>query len=223
MPSPTQRIYHLRARCSALSQGTPTTNSLNNPMAGVVAEADQDSQGSIPQPEPAALHGQVEVTPVLLAPHTPLLVSEHAAPAPFVLPAPAPMPAPALLATPVGNTNLNINLNPNAAQPTLMGSLQGVGGIQFTDDEVPENPAAEVPAGQNIQEPIILPGHIMSDEAAFPHAPFVQPFAAVPAVDVVVQPFVPVAGDNPVQQPLLRSLRGFEDIQFEDEGEGEDD
>ncbi|KAG8739268.1 hypothetical protein FRC10_005830 [Ceratobasidium sp. 414] len=69
--------------------------------------------------------------------------------------------------TPALNVDLNVDLNLNPAQPTLMGSFHGIGGIQF--------------AGE-----------------------------------------VPVADDNPVQQPLLRSLWGFEDIQFGNEGEDED-
>ncbi|KAG8743724.1 hypothetical protein FRC10_011506 [Ceratobasidium sp. 414] len=195
------------------------TNDSNNPIAGVaaagvVADAEQVTAGSTPQPEPAALHGQDEVIPVLVSLHGPLLASGDIMP---VLPPLAPVPAHAPPAEPVANIALNPNLNPNAAPPTL-GSLHGIGGIQFADNEMPENPADGAPAGQNDQEPTIVPEHVVPNQAAPPPAPFVQPLApAMPAV--VAQPLGPVADDNPA---LLRSLHGIEGIQFEDESEDDD-
>ncbi|KAG8720158.1 hypothetical protein FRC08_001048 [Ceratobasidium sp. 394] len=67
-----------------------------------------------------------------------------------------------------------------------MGSLHGIGGVQVEENEVPENLAAVVPAGQNSQEPMVLLEDAMPNQVAFPDAPFVQ-------------------------------------LQFEDEGEGDDD
>ncbi|KAG8739397.1 hypothetical protein FRC10_005663 [Ceratobasidium sp. 414] len=43
-----------------------------------------------------------------------------------------------------------------------------------------------------------------------------------PAIAAVAQSLAPVADDNAVEQPLPRSLWGFEGIQFEDEDEAED-
>ncbi|KAG8737081.1 hypothetical protein FRC10_008591 [Ceratobasidium sp. 414] len=214
---------------SGLDQETPITNNLNNPTTGAaavdgVAHVEQDAQELNSQPGPAVLNGQDEATLALIPSHTPLVEPGHIAPAPPALPALVPAPAPALPAVPTPNVNLDPNPDLNPTQSTLLGSFQGVGGIQFADNGVPENLVDEVPTGQDVQEPIILLEHAVPNEVAFPHAPFVQPFAlvqAVPAV-AVAQPFMPVANNNPVQQPLLRSLRGFEGIQFEGEGEDED-
>ncbi|KAG9095213.1 hypothetical protein FRC06_010017 [Ceratobasidium sp. 370] len=180
-------------------------------VAGVIAQVEPDTQGPIFQPEPTP-HAQGEVIPDLISPHTPLPTPGHISPAPLV-------PTSALPIAPTPNVDLNVNPNPNPAQPVLLGSFYGVGGIQF--DEVPENLDAEVPAGPNIQEPIILPEHGMPNEAAFSQAPFVQPLVpmqAMPAVAMVVQ----VADDILVQEPLLGSFHGFEAIQFGDGGEDED-
>ncbi|KAG9075546.1 hypothetical protein FRC06_010041, partial [Ceratobasidium sp. 370] len=205
--------------------GTPIANNLDNLTAGVAAagvvEIEQDTQGPTLQQGPATLHEHGEVTPALISPHTPLFVSGHVALAPLGQPALALVPDPAPPAAPSLNADLGADLNPNPLHTTLMGSFHGVGGIQFAD-EVPENLAAEVPSGQNVQEPTIILEHAMPNEAVFPHAPPIQPFApvqAMPAVDVDAQPFVPVIDNNPVQQPLLRSLYGFDGIQFEDEGD----
>ncbi|KAG8728234.1 hypothetical protein FRC10_005200, partial [Ceratobasidium sp. 414] len=146
--------------------------------AGVVAQVEQGAQGPTFQPE-SAPHEQGEVIPDLISPHAPLLGPGHIASAPSVLSALALAPAPALPVVPAANVDLNVNPNPNPAQPALLGSLHGVGGIQFAEDEVPGDLVAEVPA------------------------------------------LMPVANDNLAQQPLLRSLSGLENIEFEDEGEGE--
>ncbi|KAG8728545.1 hypothetical protein FRC10_004856, partial [Ceratobasidium sp. 414] len=137
--------------------------------------------------------------------------------------------------TPNADPGVDMGTNPNAnpAQPTPMGSLHDVGGIQLAN-QMPENLAPEIPARQNVQEPTILLEHTVPNRTAPPHSLFVQPFApvqTVPAVAmdvavtvaVVAQPFVPAANDNPAQQPLLCSLCGFQGTQFEDENEGEDD
>ncbi|KAG8736641.1 hypothetical protein FRC10_009067 [Ceratobasidium sp. 414] len=146
--------------------------------AGVVAQVEPAAQGPTFQPE-SAPHEQGEVIPDLISPHAPLLGPGHIASAPLVLSALALAPAPALPVVPASNVDMNANLNPNPAQPTLLGALHGVGGIQFAENEVPGDLAAEVPA------------------------------------------LMPVANNNLAQQPLLRSLSGFEGIEFEDESEDE--
>ncbi|KAG8737083.1 hypothetical protein FRC10_008593 [Ceratobasidium sp. 414] len=191
--------------------------------AGVVAEVGQDAQGPTFQREPTTLDEQSEAIPALISPGAPPLVSGHVAPAPSGPLALALVPVPAPPVAPSSNVDLDIDLNPSPAQSTLTGSFYGTGGIQFADG-MPELVAA-IPAGHDVQEPTILQEDTMPNEAAPPHTPVFQPFAPVqvmPAGDVGVQPFVLVVDDNPVQQPLLRSLRGFEGIQFEDEGEGGD-
>ncbi|KAG8737080.1 hypothetical protein FRC10_008590 [Ceratobasidium sp. 414] len=208
---------------SILNQETPITN-WNTQMVGVVAVGvvAQDTQGPASQPEPVIVHGHGEAIPNLVPSNTPLLAFGHAASAPLIPPVLALEPIFALPVAPASNVDPDVdmgaNTNTNPTQSTLMGSFHGVGGIQFADG---------VPAGQNDQEPMTLLDHAMPNQVAFPHPPLIQLFAVVqaaPAVTaaVVVQPFVPAANDNPVQQPLLRSLRGFEGIEFEGENESED-
>ncbi|KAG8732226.1 hypothetical protein FRC10_001152 [Ceratobasidium sp. 414] len=192
--------------------------------ASVVTQVEPDTQGPIPifQPEPT-LHEQGEVVPNPISPHAlpPEPEPGHLAPA-LVLPGLALAPIPALPVVPAANVNLNVNPNPNPVEPTLLGSLNGVGGIHFAENEVPGNLTAEVPAGPpNDQEPLILLEDGMPNEAAFhAHQPFV-PLQTMPVVAVVAQSFMPAADDN-LAQPILRSLSGFEDIEFEDESEDED-
>ncbi|KAG8737082.1 hypothetical protein FRC10_008592 [Ceratobasidium sp. 414] len=110
--------------------------------ARVVAEVEQDTQGPLDE--------QGEVIPTQVLPHTPLLAAGHVASAPPVAPAPALVSASAQLIAPVFNVHPGAKPNSNPAQTTLTGSFYGIGGIQFVD-EVPENLAAGVPNGQNVQ------------------------------------------------------------------------
>ncbi|KAG9088284.1 hypothetical protein FS749_002269, partial [Ceratobasidium sp. UAMH 11750] len=213
-----------------LNQETLVANNSNNPTTevavAVVAQAEQNPQASASHPESVTLHGQDEVVPALIAPHTPLPVPGHAILAvsvpPLLVPAATPPTAP------VPNGNLNVGPAPNPAHTGLMGSLNGIGGIQVAENEIPENLVAEAPAGQNGQEPVILSEHAMPNQVAYPDAPFVQPFVpaqAMPAVAVVmvVQPAALVINNNLGQPPLLRTFYGFAGIQFEAEGDDEDD
>ncbi|KAG8711497.1 hypothetical protein FRC08_015806 [Ceratobasidium sp. 394] len=223
-------MHHVRTRRSSLNQEARAANNSNNPPAGVVAAAvvaqgEQNAQELTFLPEPVVLHEQGEIVPALIPPHVPPPAPGHIGPATSVLPMLALAPAPALNVDLGVNLNVDPNLDP--AHTALIGSLHGIRGIQVAEDEVPENLAAVVPVGQNGQEPVILLEHAMANQVAFPHAPFVQPVVFVQAMPTatavaVAQPAVPAANNNPGHQPLLRSLHGFEGIQFEDEGDDED-
>ncbi|KAG9088286.1 hypothetical protein FS749_002271 [Ceratobasidium sp. UAMH 11750] len=202
----------------SLNQEAHAANNSNNPSAEVVATAvvtqgEQSTQESTFHPEPVVLHESGEFVPALISLHTLLFV----------------LVSVTLVGRALGvdlDVNLDVDPDPNPAHTTLMGSLHGIGGVQDAENEVPENLAAVVPAGQNSQEPMVLLEHAVPDQVAFPHAPFAQPFVPVQAMPAatavaVAQPAAPAANNNPGHQPLLRSLHGFEGIQFEDEGDDE--